>query len=139
MLAPAAILAENLIRPLSKRTYTDQEMLRLTRMCLLAFSVVATVMACLRRNIYELVGESSILSLVSLFIPLTMGLYWKRATAAGAVTSMIGGSVSWLLCEYYIDTGVPSLVPATLVSFAGMLVGSLVISPKPPNNSPVTS
>ena len=139
MLAPAAILAENLVRPLSRRTYTDQEMLRLTRMCLLAFSVVATVMACLRRNIYELVGESSILSLVSLFIPLTMGLYWKRATAAGAVTSMIAGSVSWLVCEYYIDTGVPSLVPATLVSFAGMLVGSLMISPKPPNNSPVTT
>jgi SSS family solute:Na+ symporter len=134
MLAPAAILAENFIRPISRRVYTDKEMLRLTRICLIAFSIVATVMACLRSNIYELVGESSMVSLVSLFIPLTMGLYWRRANAAGAIVSMIGGVAAWLVFQY-IETGVPSLVPATLVSFAGMVMGSLFFPGNPANNS----
>jgi SSS family solute:Na+ symporter len=129
MLAPAAILAENLVRPLSKREYSDREMLIITRLSLLAFSVVATVMACLRKNIYELVGESSILSLVSLFVPLTMGLYWRKANAGGAILSMLMGSLTWFACEW-IDIGIPSLVPATLMSLMGMLAGTWLFPQK---------
>jgi SSS family solute:Na+ symporter len=123
MLAPASILAENLIKPLSRRQYSDREMLLLTRLSLLAFSIVATSMACWRENIYELVGESSILSLVSLFVPLTFGLYWRKANAAGAIMAMVAGSVTWFACEWS-ETSWPSLVLATLASFAGMLVGA---------------
>lgn len=125
MLAPAAILSENLIRPLVRREFTDQQMLLLTRICVLAFSVVATVMACLRSNIYELVGESSILSLVSLFVPLTMGLYWNRSSSVGAVLAMVSGSVCWFAIQG-IDIGIPHLVPATLCSLLAMVIGSLL-------------
>jgi len=138
MLAPAAIIAENFIRPVSGRPYTDRQMLTLTRMCLIVFSAAATVMACLRSNIYELVGESSVVSLVSLFIPLAMGLYWRRANAAGAVVSMVAGAASWLAFQY-IESGVPALVPATLVSLAGMVIGSLFISVDTANNSSPTA
>jgi Na+/proline symporter len=129
ILAPAAILAENLIRPLSSRTYSDKEMLKLTRVCVLIFAVVATIMACLRRNIYELVGESSVLSLVSLFVPLVFGLYWKRASSAGAVLSIISGAAAWFIF-INIELTIPALVPATMVSVAGMFVGSLLFPEK---------
>ena len=82
-------------------------------------------MAMLRSNIYELVGESSILSLVSLFAPLTFGLYWKRASSAGALLSMVLGLLTWIIFELY-GTSWPSLVPATLVSIAAMIAGSYV-------------
>jgi Na+/proline symporter len=82
-------------------------------------------MACMRSNIYELVGESSILSLVSLFVPLTFGLYWKRATSAGALLAMILGMCSWIYFEIF-PLEIPSLVPATLISLAGMIAGSLL-------------
>ncbi|HZY82084.1 MAG TPA: sodium:solute symporter family protein, partial [Cyclobacteriaceae bacterium] len=129
ILAPAAILAENLIRPLSSRTYSDKEMLKLTRVCVLIFAVVATVMACLRRNIYELVGESSVLSLVSLFVPLVFGLYWKRASSAGAVLSIVFGAAAWFIFVN-IELSIPALVPATMVSVAGMIGGSLLFPEK---------
>jgi SSS family transporter len=125
ILAPAAILAENLIRPITGRKYTDQQMLSLTRVSVLIFSVVATVMACLRSNIYELVGESSVLSLVSLFVPLIFGLYWKRASSAGAVLSIVCGAAAWFIF-INVELSVPPLVPATLISAAGMIVGSLL-------------
>ncbi len=129
ILAPAAIVAENIIRPLSKKSFSDKEMLMLTRLSVLLFAMIATVMACLRSNIYELVGESSVLSLVSLFIPLVFGLYWKRATSVGAVTSIVGGAAAWFIFVN-IDIDIPALVPATLVSLLGMIVGSLVFPKK---------
>lgn len=124
ILAPAAIFSENLVKPLMKHRYSDQQFLHLTKVSVLLFSAVATLMACLRSNIYELVGESSIISLVSLFIPLTLGLYWKRASSRGALLSMVCGIMTWIIFEY-ATTSWPSLVPATLVSLVAMVAGSI--------------
>ena len=125
ILAPAAICAEHIAKPLSKHRYSDRHLLWITRISILLFSAVATVMACIRSNIYELVSESSIMSLVSLFVPLTMGLYWKRASSTGALLAMVIGILTWIIFEVY-DSGWPSLVPATFASFASMAIGSLL-------------
>lgn len=125
ILAPAAIFSENLIKPLTRHRYSDKELLTITRVSVLGFSIIATVMACVRTNIYELVGESSILSLVSLFAPLVLGLYWKRASSAGALLAMVSGIVTWVLVNQ-LDLTWPSLVPALLVSILAMIGGSLV-------------
>ncbi len=125
ILAPAAIFSENLIKPLFGHKFSDKQFLILTKISVLIFSTLATIMACMRTNIYELVRESSILSLVSLFVPLVMGLYWKRASSAGAFFSMVLGMLTWIIFEVY-GTGWPSLVPATLVSFMAMIVGSIL-------------
>jgi SSS family solute:Na+ symporter len=123
ILAPASIFSENLIKPLTGRRFSDQQLLRVTRACVLAFSALATVMATMRSNIYELVGESSILSLVSLFSPLVFGLYWKKASNAGAILSMVFGMLTWIIFEFS-GSEWPALVPATLVSLLAMVVGS---------------
>jgi Na+/proline symporter len=125
ILAPAAIFSENLVKPLIGRRFSDRQLLLVTRLSVLLFSAAATVMACMRSNIYELVGESSILSLVSLFVPLTMGLYWRKASSTGAMLSMIFGMGAWIIFEFY-GTEWPSLVPATLISLTAMVAGSLV-------------
>lgn len=123
ILAPAAIFSENLVRPLVKHRYTDKQFLMLTKICVVIFAVLATIMACFRSNIYELVGESSILSLVSLFIPLTLGLYWKRSSSKGALLAMVAGMITWIIFEA-IETPWPSLIPATFVSLLAMITGS---------------
>jgi SSS family transporter len=125
ILAPAAIFSENLIKPLTRHRYSDKEFLTITRISVLGFSAIATVMACLRSNIYELVGESSILSLVSLFAPLVLGLYWKRASSAGALLAMVSGIVTWFIANQ-LDITWPGLVPALLVSVLAMIGGSLI-------------
>jgi SSS family transporter len=127
VLAPAAILSENIIKPVFNNQISDQRLLYITRISVLFFSAIATVMACLRTDIYELVGESSIVSLVSLFAPLTLGLYWKRSTAAAAVAAMFTGIISWLIFKFY-PIGLPELVPATVISFVTMVSVSLIKS-----------
>lgn len=129
ILAPAAIFSENLIKPLSKGKLKDKQLLIITRLCVLGFAGVATVMACLRTNIYELVGESSILSLVSLLAPLVLGLYWKRANGNGALLAMVLGTLTLAFFSFY-DVGWPALLPATLVSFLAMIGGSLFLKTK---------
>lgn len=125
ILAPAAIFSENLVKPLARHRFTDKHFLAITRLAVLGFAILATVVACLRTNIYELVGESSILSLVSLFAPMVLGLYWKRASATGALLAMITGIITWLIAKQF-ELPWPELVPALLVSMLGMIAGSLI-------------
>ena len=125
ILAPAAIFSENLIKPLSKGRLSDRQLLMVTRISVLGFSILATIMATVRSNIYELVGESSVLSLVSLFAPLILGLYWKRSSATGALLSMVLGTFTWFIFER-LDSGWPSLIPGLVVSMLAMLIGSLI-------------
>lgn len=125
MLAPAALFSENIVKPLMKQRLSDKQLLYTTRISLLLFSLISTIMAGLNSDIYELVGMSSILSLVSLFIPLTFGLYWKRATSEGALVSIVVGMGVWFYFELYPST-TPSLVLGTMASLVGMVVGSLL-------------
>ena len=129
ILAPAAIFSENLVKPLSKGKLSDKQLLMVTRISVLGFSILATIMATVRSNIYEMVGEASILSLVSLFAPLVFGLYWKRSTAVGALLSMVLGTFTWFIFER-METGWPSLVPGLMVSVLAMIIGSLVWNKK---------
>jgi len=124
MLAPATVLGENIIRPQFKHL-NDKQLLRIMRFSVLGVAIASAIMANLQSNIYDLVGQSSALSLVSLFVPLTAGLYWRKASAMGAFLSIMVGGIVWVLCEIG-GTEVPALIYGGLASTAGMIVGSLL-------------
>jgi len=58
-------------------------------------------------------------------VPLTLGMYWRRASSAGALAGMVAGMLAWIIFEVW-ETEWPSLVPATLVSLVAMIAGSLL-------------
>jgi solute:Na+ symporter, SSS family len=125
MLAPASVFTENILKPFMKNKPTDLHFLWLTRMSLLVISALATILACMKSNIYELVGGSSIFSLVSLFVPMTLGMYWKGRSPVGAILSMTLGMAAWVYFELF-PLEIPALVPALAVSFTAMVAGSLI-------------
>ncbi|MCW5922717.1 MAG: sodium:solute symporter family protein [Saprospiraceae bacterium] len=131
MLAPATVVGENLVRPLYKDV-TDAQLLRIMRLSVVGVAIVTGSMALMRSNIYELVGESSALSLVSLFTPLIAGLYWRGASATGAIVSMIAGMAVWLLTVFILpeeptdEQGVWWHIPPMLYGFAASIVGMVV-------------
>lgn len=129
ILAPASLFSENVIKPLMKKKPTDKQLLMLTRLSVIFFSIAATILACLNSNIFELVGVSSVLSLVSLFIPMSFGMYWKRSSSAGAILGMISGMIAWFWFESN-PLSIPSLVPATLISMIAFLLGSICLPDK---------
>ena len=123
VLAPATILAENLIRP-HLRDQSDRRLLQILRGSVIGVGAASALMAIWQTNIYDLVAQSSSLSLVSLFVPLMAGLYWKRATERGAVAAIVLGMTAWLVAEY-LASDFPPILYGLAASILGMGVGSL--------------
>lgn len=123
VLAPAVILAENIIKPRYHHKLTDRHLLLLMRLSVVIIVLISGGLALSHDNIYELVGESSALSLVSLFVPLTAGLFWKKATASGAFWSMAVGMAAWLLAKPFDET-----VPGLIVGLTAATVTMIGIS-----------
>ncbi len=109
VLAPASVLSENLIKPYI-RNLSDKGFLWLTRACVVLVSLASLMFALSGESIYHLVASSSALSLVSLFVPLTAGLYFKGSNPASAIASMLSGFFSWALLEYVFHNDFALLV-----------------------------
>lgn len=124
LLAPAVILSENLIVP-RRPDMTDAQRLRLTRWCVAGAAVVSLTIAALQRDIYELVGNASEISMVSLFIPLCAGLFFKSKNETAALASMLIGAAAWLPAVI-MDTTVPPIIIGTAASLAGMILFSVL-------------
>ncbi len=125
ILAPATVLGENLIKPLYGKAISDEKLLKIMRYSTIGITVISVGFALYKSAIYELVSESSALSLVALFVPLVAGLYWKKATALGAILSIIFGTGTWVFFEFY-ETEIPSMIWGLLASIAGMITGTFI-------------
>jgi Na+/proline symporter len=125
ILAPASVIGENIIKPLYPKL-TDQQLLFVIRCSIVVVTIASIWMATSRQNIFELVGESSAFSLVSLFVPLTVGLYWKKANTIGCIASMILGFSSWFICNFVWKTEFPASLIGLIVSWIAIYVGSYI-------------
>lgn len=126
LLAPAAILTENIIKPAFKNKLTETQMLWVLRINVALVAIIASLFAFWKANIYELVAEASMLLLVSLFVPLTAGLYWKKASRTGALWSIWWGMAAYLfLVLGFYDSYIPDHLAALAVSAGGMIIGSI--------------
>ncbi len=127
LLAPSITLTKNLIG--EAIPMTDRQLLLTTRIVVVCFAVAVTLFALASQGtpIYDMVGNAYKVTLVGAFVPLVMGLYWKRATTQGALFSTIGGLACWLLLENFGGESIwPPQLAGLLVSFGGMIVGSLL-------------
>jgi SSS family solute:Na+ symporter len=127
LLAPSITLTENVIREFIPMN--DKQMLRATRIVVVCFAIAVTGFALASQGtpIYEMVGNAYKITLVGAFIPLVMGLYWKKASTQGALFSVIGGLGAWLLMEQFGGESIwPSQLVGLLFSFGGMIAGSLL-------------
>ncbi|MFK7826922.1 MAG: sodium:solute symporter family protein [Oligoflexales bacterium] len=122
LLAPATILEENLFKPIIPNI-SDKTRLLLLRSSVLITAVFSGLYAMTSSNVYYLVAESSIISLVSLFVPLLAGIYWNKACSTGAMLSIILGPFTWLLCKH-LGYETESALVGFLASGLGMIIGS---------------
>src|SRR5512143_2500663 len=76
---------------------------------------------------YDMIQNAYTVTLVSAFVPLAAGVFWKRANNAGAVLSAVFGLVAWLLADSLAaDATLPPPLVGLGFSVFGMLLGSLV-------------
>lgn len=124
VLAPSTTLVENIIKPL-KPDLSDTAMLKYLRVTVLLFTVAVLLFALnTSDSIYEMVKNAYKVTLVAAFVPLVMGLYWRRANKAGALTSIVLGLGVWIVGEYSFADVFPAQLAGLLAAFAGMIGGS---------------
>ncbi len=123
LLAPAAIISENLIKPYYGEKLKDKNLLWILRGNIVFVAIIATIIGTMESDIYDLVAGASILMLVSLFVPLTAGLYWKKASPIGALLSMVGGMIAYLTADQFNNSIQPHLI-GLIFSVLAMIIGS---------------
>ena len=129
LLAPSTSFTENILKNLVPGMDDRQQLLAM-RITIVIFAALVLVYAIAMEgtSIYELVSSAYQVTLVAAFVPLVMGLYWKRATTQGAIVSIAAGLVVWILFFPQVSTlgeHFPGQLAGLLAAFAGMFVGSL--------------
>jgi solute:Na+ symporter, SSS family len=131
LLAPSTSFVENILKNLRPHM-SDRQQLLAMRLTIVVFTamVLAYAVAMKGTPIYDLVSSAYQVTLVGAFVPLVMGLYWKRATTQGAIVSLAAGIVVWVL--FFPQVGgeavskmFPGQLAGLVAAFAGMVVGSL--------------
>ena len=127
LMAPTALFTENVIRPFATRL-GDQQFLLLLRVVLVLFTLAALLFALNSKStMYEMVQNAYKVTLVSCIVPLAAGIYWKRASVAGAILSVVFGLVAWGVAELVAaEATVPPQLVGLAFSLLGMGLGSLV-------------
>ncbi len=125
LLAPATLLAENVIKPFFRQMSDRFRMIIIQS----AVGIVAFGSIFLAYNpdahIYELVAGAYSVTLVAGFIPLAFGLYTKWVNSFGAFVSIASGIGIWQAATL-LSTEVPPTFLGFLASFAGIVFGSYI-------------
>jgi SSS family solute:Na+ symporter len=89
LLAPSTSFTENILKNL-RPGMNDKQQLFAMRVTIVVFAALVLIYAIAMEgtSIYELVSSAYQVTLVAAFVPLVMGLYWKRATTQGAIVSI---------------------------------------------------
>jgi SSS family transporter len=131
LLAPSTSFVENILKNLRPHM-SDRQQLLAMRVTIVVFTaaVLAYAIAMKGTSIYELVSSAYQVTLVAAFVPLVMGLYWKKATTQGAIASIAAGIVVWVL--FFPQVGgealsqaFPGQLAGLVAAFVGMVAGSL--------------
>ncbi len=135
LLAPSALFTENALKPFVPHM-GDRQFLLTLRIVLVTFTLAALLFALNSKStMYEMVQNAYKVTLAGAFVPLAAGLFWKRASAGGAMASIVAGLGSWLLMEAFIAGWFSAEPPKEVIwppqfvglafGFVGMVLGSL--------------
>ena len=127
LLAPSVTFTENIWRQFHPHQ-SDKQELRAMRVTVLVFSMLVLGYAIRMQgtSIYEMVSGAYQVPLVGAFVPLTFGLYWKRATTQGAIFALVLGLLTWgLFLATPAGDEFPAQLAGVLASLTGMVLGSL--------------
>ena len=137
ILAPAGVIAENLLRRLPQRRVSR---LGLDQICVLGVSLASLAVAYLGEDAWTLLETAYEVGLVSLLVPLVMGLASSRGREPSALAAMTVGTLSWLahlllgwewFAEPWLRDGIGLVLPVglscaicALVAYLGFSRGS---------------
>lgn len=131
MLVIAVVMARNIWQRWSQQTISDSKMLFLSRALALPTAIAAGWIAYVRPEPGLLLVVAFDIVFAGCVIPLFLGVYWPRATQAGAIASIVTGTLARAICYFVVPAelaGLDTLLPPVLSAIAFVTV-SLAASP----------
>jgi SSS family solute:Na+ symporter len=128
LLAPSTSFVENILKNI-RPGMSDKQVLLSLRITIFIFTGLVLIYAIQMQGtaIYDMVSSAYQVTLVGAFVPLTFGLYWKRATTQGALSSIAGGIGVWgaFLANSAWGEAFPGQLAGLIAALLGMVLGSL--------------
>jgi SSS family transporter len=124
-------ISHDIMKVVMKKKLSDKQQLKITRIVVLIMGILPIPFALNPLPLIQQIWINAAALIGSSFaVSILLGLYWKRATKAGAITSMVGGIGSAIL---WLSLGNPfGLDPVYIsvpVSLLGMVFVSLLTKP----------
>ncbi|NQT53248.1 hypothetical protein HQ576_14405, partial [bacterium] len=93
----SSVITRDVVAPLRQREFTDKQQIRLTRIiivCIGIFLLVWGVWYELPESVWNYMAVTGSVWLCGATTVLVGGMYWKRASSAGAMAALLGGLIS---------------------------------------------
>lgn len=131
LLAPSIVLVKNVVKELLRRELSEEELFRGSRYAIIALGVLAIAAGLARADVLYWLTLAFDVLFASLFVPLTLGLFWSSFEWRGATASIVLGALSRLLLEWALSVGVVeewwvASLGAPLVSLVAGVVVTLI-------------
>lgn len=134
ILVVSAALVRDLYRGFIKPEMSDAAQSRAGAWASLAIGVLVLVLALRPPDFLQFIINFAIGGLeAGLFVPLILGLYWKRGNALGAIGALLGGMLYFLLASDVIPALALGMMPVFMASVFSLLVYLLAgfLGPQP--------
>lgn len=128
ILAPATVLAENIIKP-NSANFSDKKLLHTTRLSVLIMAIVSCMYTLLNDSIHDLVVNSVTLITTCLTAPFVLGVYWKKSNVAGTWAGILAGAF-FLLLGIIFKSRIEPMLLGLVASFMFMYLFSIVYHKK---------
>ena len=135
LLIAASSFSKNIYQGLLHRKATDKQVLLVSRVTLLAITVIAIFIALDENSVIFTIVSFAWAGFGATFGPLMLlSLFWKRINRAGAIAGMVGGGVMVFVWKLLISPmgglwDIYELLPAFLFSCLCIVVVSLLTAP----------
>ena len=135
LLIAASAFSKNIFQGLLKKDATDKQVMKMSRIVLLAITAIAIIIALDENSVIFTIVSFAWAGFGATFGPLVLfSLFWKRINRAGAIAGMIGGGATVFIWKMLIRPlggafNIYELLPAFIVSCILIVVVSLLTAP----------
>jgi SSS family solute:Na+ symporter len=135
LLGSASIFSNDIYKPYIRKNASDKEVMKITKIGMVVVAALSIIVAFSQTNLISLLMFCFTLRAAGSFFPYVIGLYWKKSSTAGAVASLVVGSVVSVIYEKKLIEGLTffgwerqPVIPGLVLAFV-VFVGLSLIFP----------
>lgn len=120
LFASATLITNDIIKVYSKKDMNDKDVIQTSRLVTLGLGILAIIFSAWIQNILVALDMAYAILSGAIFVPLVVGLFWKRTTSKAAFSAIIASTV--VIFITFIIYGVTSTLPIIYGVFTGLVV-----------------